>query len=164
MRICICIPFVFEAMCLCVCLCCWQINDKRKWNANHLCYMVNGPSLVMPTLCRYLIRADVVISLDMVDDNRNGALSIQLKAWTTPKEILSKESQRQHQTFSSPSSSLDSFSVFEIETVNANCRQVFACYLAVVTLETGIMKSRLAAVPAKICLSIGYEPRILIGK
>lgn len=36
----------------CVCLYCWQINDKRKWNANHLCYMVNGPSLVMRTLCR----------------------------------------------------------------------------------------------------------------
>lgn len=80
--------------------------------------MVNGPSLVMPTLCRYLIRADVLISLDMVDDNRNGALSIQLKAWKTPKEILSKESQRQHQTFPTPSSSLDSFSRLR----NWNCK------------------------------------------
>lgn len=74
---------------------------------------------------------------------------------------LIEESQRNHQSFLSLSVFLF---VFEIETVNTNCRQVFACNLAVVTLETGIMKSRLVAVPAKICLSIGYEPRILIAK
>lgn len=92
-----------------------------------------------------------------------GVFSIQLKAWKTPqKKYYRKNHKESIKVFPLSHALSVSFSVFEIET--ANCRQVFACNLAVVTLETGIMKSRLAAVPAKICPSIGYEPRILIAK